>query len=235
MWNRTLSASEISQLYKTNLKQTNETDWEFYANESGLAETTYTYQIFAKDISGEWFNSALRSFMIKWTVASAATEEISSGSRSFNPSNKTLESGYNASIKENDKINFKFDDEKKTILILKVSLNEIKFSIDGKNYSVQENETIKIDLNSDGYYDLQIFARDIYSTKYAKLEVKLINEKIPAEEKSSAEETQVENVPAEKKTNYKWIIAGIAILILAVGLKIFTDRKFEKKFGKKWK
>jgi len=57
IFNRSLSASEISQLYMSNLQKFNTTDWNFYINQSknsstGLDVGNYTYQGFATDTGG---------------------------------------------------------------------------------------------------------------------------------------------------------------------------------------
>jgi len=57
IWNRSLSASEINQLYMANLYKYNQTGWNLYINQSknsttGLDLGTYTYFASAKDASG---------------------------------------------------------------------------------------------------------------------------------------------------------------------------------------
>ncbi|MFH1014129.1 MAG: LamG-like jellyroll fold domain-containing protein, partial [Thermoplasmatota archaeon] len=54
VYNHTLSDGEIYQLYTSNLKKINQTQWYLYINQSksateGLIDGTYTYQIFASD------------------------------------------------------------------------------------------------------------------------------------------------------------------------------------------
>jgi len=57
IWNRSLSGSEINQIYMTNLQKFNSTQWYLYTNQSknsttGLDEGEYTYQAIATDVAG---------------------------------------------------------------------------------------------------------------------------------------------------------------------------------------
>ncbi|MCK5063489.1 MAG: hypothetical protein KAR23_06175, partial [Candidatus Aenigmarchaeota archaeon] len=57
IWNRALSASEVQQLYFTNLNKYDADKWVLYVNQSknstdGLDDGVYTYQAFAKDTIG---------------------------------------------------------------------------------------------------------------------------------------------------------------------------------------
>lgn len=47
VWNRTLSADEIKELYYANLRKIDVDKWELYVNQSGYGNGTYTYQAFA--------------------------------------------------------------------------------------------------------------------------------------------------------------------------------------------
>jgi len=56
VWNRSLTANEISQLYMSNLQKFNSTQWYLYVNQSknataGLDAGTYTYYTYASDVS----------------------------------------------------------------------------------------------------------------------------------------------------------------------------------------
>jgi hypothetical protein len=69
IWNRSLSANEIYQQYVSNLNKFNSTQWYFYVNQSqnlttGLANGTYTTQIFATDISSNTNQTELRTINI---------------------------------------------------------------------------------------------------------------------------------------------------------------------------
>jgi hypothetical protein len=68
IWNRSLSASEVQQLYFTNLNKYDTDKWSLYVNQSknttaGLDEGTYTYQAFASD-GTNWNQTEERSVTI---------------------------------------------------------------------------------------------------------------------------------------------------------------------------
>jgi len=57
IWNRSLSAAEVNQMYMSNLNKYDSDKWLLYVNQSndtntGLVDDTYTYQVFASDIGG---------------------------------------------------------------------------------------------------------------------------------------------------------------------------------------
>ncbi len=69
IYNRSLSATEIYQLYASNLQKFNSTQWYLYVNQSknstaGLATGNYTYQVFAKDIVGSINSTEQRTIII---------------------------------------------------------------------------------------------------------------------------------------------------------------------------
>ena len=69
IWNRSLSASEIQELYRSNLQKYNTTQWYLYINQSlnstqGLNNGTYNYQAFASDTSNNWNNTEVRQVTI---------------------------------------------------------------------------------------------------------------------------------------------------------------------------
>ena|SRR3989338_2993614 len=69
IFNSTLTADEVYQLYTSNLYKYDSTQWYLYVNQSknattGLANGTYTYQAFAKDTAGNLNQTESRSLTI---------------------------------------------------------------------------------------------------------------------------------------------------------------------------
>jgi len=69
IWNRSLSASEIQQLYMSNLQKFNSTQWYLYVNQSknstnGLDNGAYTYQAFAQDSAGNMNQTEIRTIQV---------------------------------------------------------------------------------------------------------------------------------------------------------------------------
>src|SRR3989344_8640118 len=65
IYNRSLSGREITQLYNvSNLQKLNNTNWLFYANQTGLtAGNSYTYYVYAKDKAGNSNSTATRTIL----------------------------------------------------------------------------------------------------------------------------------------------------------------------------
>ena len=66
VWNRSLSADDVYDLYYYSLNKYDTDKWLFYTNKTGLTAGTYTYQAFAKDGADNWNQTDLRT-LIKLT------------------------------------------------------------------------------------------------------------------------------------------------------------------------
>ena len=60
IYNRTLTTSEVSQIYATSLERVNASSWRLQANETSLADGNYTYQVLTTDSSLNFNQSAYR-------------------------------------------------------------------------------------------------------------------------------------------------------------------------------
>jgi hypothetical protein len=60
IYNRSLSAEEVYNLYNFNLTKYNSTNWNLYINQTGLSDGNYTYQAFASDSNDYWNATELR-------------------------------------------------------------------------------------------------------------------------------------------------------------------------------
>ena len=82
IWNRSLTANEISQLYMSNLQKFNSTQWYLYVNQSKNATTVldtgnYTYYTYASANSGLANQTDLRYVTITAEAAAPQTQFIS--------------------------------------------------------------------------------------------------------------------------------------------------------------
>lgn len=73
IWNRSLSAAEIQQMYFTNLNKYNTNNWTLYINQSlnstdGLAEGTYSFSAYAKNGTGSENATETRTITIDTTL-----------------------------------------------------------------------------------------------------------------------------------------------------------------------
>ncbi len=64
VYSRALSASEVQQLYLSNLRKLNSTAWEFDTNQTNLTDGTYTYAGYAADTQGYTDSTGLRSLTL---------------------------------------------------------------------------------------------------------------------------------------------------------------------------
>jgi len=139
---------------------------------------------------------------------------------------------------ENWKIEFEF--ENKTYIIkLEEIINEtaiISIS-DGQTFNLAVNETKKLGLNDDGFYDLEIFLNNV-AYKKADLIVKFIYEEIPVEEFEKIEKKvkirDVINKFIEMIKSY-WllILIGVSCVIVVI-VGIIVVLRIVKKNKKKY-
>ena len=136
-------------------------------------------------------------------------------------------------LKETQKVQLEINDQTHTVVVNSVNIEnkkvEIGFNEIDETFVIGFNETKKIDLDDDGYYDLQISVKEVRSNSYANLEFKEIHEEVPAEEQEAQEE--------ESKIKIQWWVwvVGGAILLIVVGivmLKVLVKKKRRSKFNK---
>ncbi len=102
IWNRSLSDSEIYQVYASNLKKFNSTQWYFYVNQSlnateGLDEGDYTYFVSSKDSAGNENTTKIRTITISSADITSPTITINSPINNTNSSDNGLNISYTAS------------------------------------------------------------------------------------------------------------------------------------------
>ena len=154
---------------------------------------------------------------------------ISGGTPTFSSSQSQLKEGYTKSLYKNWKIEFEFENETYLITLKDINNKIAKISVSQiqQTFNLAVNETKKLNLNDDKFYDLEIFLKDITATK-ADLIVKFIYEEISFEE--VIKEKQPEE-GIEKRIKGLWILIGI---VLAVGIvTVLFIIKFKGKVKKK--
>ena len=139
----------------------------------------------------------------------------SGGISTYNPSSEQLEEGYSKLLRETQKVKFTINNQNYTAVINSVNVinKKVEVEIEGEGILVElsEGSVGKIDLNDDGYYDLQISCKEVRINGYADLEFKEIHEEIPVGEKEEQESpSKVEEI---KIKNWMWISGGIIVLV----------------------
>ena len=119
----------------------------------------------------------------------------------FKPTYPRIQMGYEGYFRENDKIQINLSI--KGIYLIEIKdinkiFGEIKFSLGLNNYSVKLNETIKINVDNDIYYDLEVSMISVTTTNSARLLFKEINERMSADEQQGV---NLNNLGNESNTN----------------------------------
>ncbi len=225
MWNRTLSASEVTQVYESNLKKVNSTDWEFYSNKSSLSVGSYTYGLFFEDLLGDTFTSGLRNFIVNAASSSSSSSSSdTSGSGgvalNYNPTSEQISEGYSKLLKEGDSVSIS------SYSVGVESVGEsVVVSVLDTDYTLSLYDTIKIDSDDDGYYDLSITVEEIRSNGYSSLQFKEIYEEIPSEQKDSSGDESKTNGEDFDGSNNTWIyVLVIVVLVLVIVYSIFGKK-----------
>jgi hypothetical protein len=133
------------------------------------------------------------------------------GNPTFNPTEEQLEEGYENYFLKGWKANLIIKNVSYFLEVKDILENQVDFSIGEKNYILFSNETKKINLNDDGYYDLQIISEEITENK-ARLSFKEIHEEIPAEKQEEKEEKS--KIEEENKWWVWLILGGLGVLVI---------------------
>lgn len=166
------------------------------------------------------------SFDVQPCTVTPSTDSSSSSNAVFRPSENNLGNGYSIKIKETQKVEVTFGEgDKKEVVIESVNGEEVTISVDGKEYVVKEDGNTKIDLDSDGYYDVEVSINGDTVNGYANLKFVLIHEEVPSEIEEENNENIIDKIPEViKKINWK-VYALIGIVIISIILIYIKKRK----------
>jgi len=195
----------------------------YTVNPSTLSTGTYTTTCTATDDAG---NSASSS--ISYTVNPLG----GGGYPTYKPTQEQLQSkeGYEKTLRKKWKIQFESDNETHTIKLDKIINKTVIITISSEpvTFNLTVNETKKLNLGDDNYYDLQIFLEDVNYYE-ADLVVKLIHEEILAEEKRLEEKIE------EKIKWWSWPIILVSIVLIVIIIIIITRYKKMHYLGSNYK
>lgn len=205
-----------------------------------LAEGSYTASFYCNDTFGNLNNSESRSFSIN--LPDAADSGSSGSLPSFTVGEVDLEKGYEKQMREGFKITFNAGGgktEKHSLVVKDVSKDSATIVISSEpiTMTLKVNETKKVDLDTNGFYDLEVSLKEIKGY-FAKIGLKTINEKIIGEEIHETKETVSENGTAaieedKKEVNLFLIFASaVIVIILIICLIIFSRLGKKRKLRK---
>lgn len=165
-------------------------------------------------------------FETGYNLVSSPLESSSKAYQVFTINQTQLESGeiYGISLIKNGQARFSFNNESHTIKLDNIINNTAIITVSSLpiTFNLTVNETKKIDLNNDGYYDLQIQLKNL-SSYSADLALKFIKEAIAAN-------TTGEKAVQEKFVQYE-VITSLVIGLVALLAIILASIK--KKYSKK--
>ena len=230
MWNRTLTASEIQKVYESSLQQRNHTAWEFYSSQSLPSVGTYSYSLFATDTTGSF--SILRR-IIKYVVESVVNYVSPGGSASITVTETKLQEGQTRQLRKGAKVKLEFSNQGSKILeIINVKDESVIVKVGDVEVEVVNGTTEKIDVNNDGFYDLEVSVEDISSSGSSRLKFKEIYEAVESDVEEAVEEGVKEDIIDEPEVvdeKSKWwvyfvIIAGVVGLLVGLWFVFFKKK-----------
>ncbi len=147
------------------------------------------------------------------------------GNPTFSPSSEDLKEGYSKILLEGWKVSIPFNDNNYELEVEQIYEDKIKFSVESKVFELNINETKKIDLDGDNYYDLEVFIGSIDGAR-TQLEFKEIHEEVPTEEQEAQEEES--KIGERKIKNWMWITGGAILLVIVVFVIWFFKTKYKR-------
>lgn len=185
-----------------------ETNYEWYVNVSDDLKTgtsemwSFTTKYIEPEDEGDWGGSAV-----------------------FKPTKEELEEGYKKNFLKGWRIIFEIENKTYESEIRSVGQEGVSFVLNKEVLTMQEDETRKIDLNDDGYYDLKIESTNLEPYRGSgamDMEFTSISEEIPSEEEPGQEEEAgtgregEEPIKEDKSYWFYYLIGGIIIIGLVV-------------------
>ncbi len=160
------------------------------------------------------------------TVAETAEESSSGGGGypTYKPTSEELEKGYEQSLRKNYKMKFEVNNESHELKVDDVGDERVTITVSSEvvTFDLNVGETKKLDLDSDGFYNLEVFLKSVSGFSYwkkANLVVRVISEEVVVDE-IIEEKKMVEDVIVEE-FNYLWscIVLGL-VVVLVITLSI---------------
>lgn len=235
----------------TNVSMTN-VDNRTFTTALTKANASYIVNYYCNDTTGNLNSSENVSFTV--AVAPAATSSGGSTTRTYGPSESQMSGGYEVQMKRGYRVRFDVGDESHTFRVDSVSSDfaEITISSDPISLVMGIGDSEKVDVDSDGYYDLMVYLENIESYN-ADFVLTTINEAVAQKDSGLAttEPTAIEptidegvegavpevisETPEEVVTtsyNWLWVVLVLAVIAIVAWKKGLFD-EFEKKFKKR--
>jgi parallel beta-helix repeat protein len=143
-----------------------------------LSSGSYNTYVSCYDSAGNLGNSSTVSL----TITAPSSENNNGGGGglpTYYPTETDLKEGYSKSMGRNWKIKFKSNNENHELKVNEIQNNSVTITVLSNpiTFNLFINETKKVDINNDSYYDLSVFLEEIKYSR-ATLVIKELNESI---------------------------------------------------------
>jgi len=194
---------------------------------------TYIVYISCTDQYGNVGNSSNVTFMVTTEVPEETSTSSGGGSR-YSLSNEVLENGFSRNVGSSFVWKFNAGNENHTITFNDIYTDSLVFTIAStpRIFTVKINDSVLIDVEEDGSYDLNITYNKYYG-RLANVGIKAVSVKYGEEDTGVVDsgETDVE-VVVESEGYTDWIVGIIVVALIIVGL-VLVNRKKSRVISKK--
>ena len=216
--NLTGDSGTFEQLILTDY-QNYEGDKTYYSNYTVTAtKSGYTSQTQSINLTNT--NNTILSFTFTASLSASAAADSSTnradGLPSYNVPSTNLQEGTSLSVGKNWIVNLNVNNQNHEMNIDDIGDDYVKFTLSSepRTFKIYINETKKIDLDGDNFYDLIIRVDRISGVRYksADLYLKEIHEEIPVEGRKDQEIIGVD----EKRSFSIFVLLGLIVIILTI-------------------
>ena len=216
--NLTGDSGTFEQLILTDY-QNYEGDKTYYSNYTVTAtKSGYTSQTQSINLTNT--NNTILSFIFTASLSASAAADSSTnradGLPSYNVPSTNLQEGTSLSVGKNWIVNLNVNNQNHEMNIDDIGDDYVKFTLSSepRTFKIYINETKKIDLDGDNFYDLIIRVDRISGVRYksADLYLKEIHEEIPVEGRKDQEIIGVD----EKRSFSIFVLLGLIVIILTI-------------------
>ena len=197
--------------------------------------TSYDYIVTCNDTAENSGASSSTSFSTEVCGISSSSSGTSSWTMTYKPSQEQSDVGYERELRTNQRVEFSVSSEKHYIGVKSMDSNKAVIEIASNPVEVELmiGEDKKVDVDSDGYYDIYVKLNSI-SGYVADFLIQTINEQIPESEMINNEDNvgsenleentnDLENI-SSKDSSIVWYVV-IGIIIIGIVVWVFIRKK----------
>lgn len=200
-----------------------------------LSAGNYNWKVFCVDLAGNSNETENRTITINAVPPSSGgggSSRTTTTSKEETISDLELKEGTTKNLRKNDKLLFSINNTNHTLTLYELGVYSIIITIqsDPIDLFLSLNETRRVDLNYDNYYDLEIKLNSLESSR-ANLTIREISEQIPSREIFNGEEGILEDEFLEEKNENNIIViivVAIALILVTTLISLFIRKRKEK-------